>query len=373
MDRINGKLGFGFMRLPMNDGQVDTDETCRMVDAFLSAGFNYFDTAHGYIDGKSEQALKVCLTGRYPRDRYVLTDKLTDQYFRSEAEIRPFFQQQLEICGVEYFDFYLMHSQNRKTYPHFKACRAYETAFSLKAEGKVRHVGISFHDTAEYLERILMEYPQIEVVQLQFNYLDYEDPTVQSRKCYEVCRKYGKPVFVMEPVKGGNLVKLPQAAEEELRGLNGGSMASYAIRFAAGFPGIEMVLSGMSDMAQVTDNTGFMKNFIPLNETEMAAVERVRTIFRGMCLIACTGCRYCVAGCPVHIAIPELFAAMNAKRLYRDWNADFYYNTVHTAPGQRASDCVKCGRCENSCPQHLPIRQLLTDVAEEFEAAGTTT
>ena len=209
MNRIKKNFGFGYMRLPMKNGEVDTAETCRMVDAFLEAGFNYFDTAHGYLDGKSELALKSCLTSRYPRDRYVLTNKLTDAYFKEEADIRPFFESQLAACGVDYFDFYLMHSQNRKTLPHFKRCRAYEAAFALKAEGKVRHVGISFHDKAEMLEQILTEYPQIEVVQIQFNYVDYDDPAVQSRKCYEVCRKFNKPVLVMEPVKGGNLVNLP--------------------------------------------------------------------------------------------------------------------------------------------------------------------
>lgn len=368
MERIKKNFGFGFMRLPMKDGEVDTAQTCQMVDAFLDEGFNYFDTAHGYLDGKSERALKTCLTSRYPRDRYVLTDKLTDAYFKSEAEIRPFFESQLDICGVEYFDFYLMHAQNKNTFRHFKECHAYETAFALKAEGKVRHVGISFHDTAEFLEQILTEYPQIEVVQLQFNYLDYDDPTVQSRKCYEVCRKYGKPVFIMEPVKGGNLVKLPEAAKAVLDDLHGGSPASYAIRFAASFPGVAMVLSGMSDMQQMRENTSFMRSFTPLNETELAAIEQVKTIFRGMNLIPCTGCRYCVAGCPTHIAIPDLlFALMNANQLHHDWNADYYYTQVHTAPGRKASDCVKCGRCEDACPQHLPIRQLLMDVAEDFE------
>lgn len=260
-----------------------------------------------------------------------------------------------------------MHAQNKNTFRHFKECHAYETAFALKTEGKVRHVGISFHDTAEFLEQILTEYPQIEVVQLQFNYLDYDDPTVQSRKCYEVCRKYGKPVFIMEPVKGGNLVKLPEVAKAVLDDLHGESPASYAIRFASSFPGVAMVLSGMSDMQQMRENTSFMQSFTPLNETELAAIEQVKTIFRGMNLIPCTGCRYCVAGCPTHIAIPDLFALMNAKQLHHDWNADYYYTQVHTAPGRKASDCVKCGRCEDTCLQHLPIRQLLMDVAEEFE------
>ena len=199
MENIKKNFGFGCMRLPMKDGEVDIPETNRMVDAFLEAGFNYFDTAHGYIDGKSEKALKECLTNRYPRDRYILTNKLTNFYFKREEDIRPFLESQLEACGVEYFDIYLMHAQTAEVFQYFKSCRAYETAFQLKEEGKVRHVGISFHDTAEVLEQILSEYPQIEVVQLQFNYLDYEDPAVQGRRCYEVCRKFGKPIIVMEP------------------------------------------------------------------------------------------------------------------------------------------------------------------------------
>ena len=186
MDRIKKNFGFGCMRLPMIGEEVDIEQTKQMVDAFLDAGFNYFDTAHGYIQGKSEKALKTCLTSRYPREKYILTDKLTANYFKTEADIRPFFESQLEICGVEYFDFYLMHAQGLVNYDHFKECRAYETAFALKKEGKIRHVGISFHDRAEVLERILTEYPEIEVVQIQFNYVDYDDPAVQSRKCYEV-------------------------------------------------------------------------------------------------------------------------------------------------------------------------------------------
>ena len=237
MDRIKKNFGFGCMRLPMIGEEVDIEQTKQMVDAFLDAGFNYFDTAHGYIQGKSEKALKTCLTRRYPREKYILTDKLTANYFKTEADIRPFFESQLEICGVEYFDFYLMHAQGLVNYDHFKECRAYETAFELKKEGKIRHVGISFHDRAEVLERILTEYPEIEVVQIQFNYVDYDDPAVQSRKCYEVCRKFNKPVIVMEPVKGGNLVNLPEVAKAVLEDLHGGSPASYAIRFVAGFPG----------------------------------------------------------------------------------------------------------------------------------------
>lgn len=366
MEKIKKNFGFGCMRLPMKDGEVDREETCRMVDAFLESGFNYFDTAHGYLDGKSELALKDCLTGRYPRNRYLLTNKLTNSFFQKQEDIRPFLESQLEACGVAYFDFYLMHAQNAEVFKYFKECRAYETAFEMKAEGKIRHVGLSFHDRPEVLEQILTEYPQIEIVQIQFNYVDYDNPTVQSRACYEVCRKFGKPVIVMEPVKGGNLVNLPERAAEILRELHGGSLASYAIRFAAGFPGIRMVLSGMSSLAQMQDNISYMKNFVPLNKCELAAIEDVQEVFNGLHLIPCTACRYCTEGCPQHIAIPDLFATMNSKKLYKDWNADYYYG-MHTGPGRRASDCLKCGKCEKACPQHLPIRQLLEDVAKEFE------
>lgn len=364
---IKKNFGFGCMRLPMHGDTVDNAEFCRMIDRFISEGFNYFDTAHGYLGGKSEIAIRECLTSRYPREAYLLTNKLTSSFFKCEADIRPFFEEQLKICGVEYFDFYLMHSQNRDSYEKFKACRAYETAFELKKEGLVRHVGLSFHDTAEVLDRILTENPAVEVVQIQLNYADFDDPAVQSRLCYEVCRKHQKPVIVMEPVKGGTLVNLPEAALNVLHELEGGSPASYAIRFAASFEGIEMVLSGMSNAEQMEDNLSFMKDFRPLDENERAALVKVCAILHTNNLIPCTACRYCTDGCPMHISIPDLFACMNAKQIYRDWNADFYYNSVHTVNGGKASDCIACGKCEEICPQHLQIRELLRDVAAQFE------
>ena len=367
MDGVKKNFGFGCMRLPMVNGEVDIEEMNRMVDAFLENGFNYFDTAHGYLQGKSEKALKISLADRYDRSRFILTNKLTNFFFKKEEEIRPFFEQQLKDCGVEYFDYYLMHAQGADSFRFFKSCRAYETAFALKAEGKIKHVGISFHDTADVLEQILTEYPQIEVVQIQFNYVDYDDPAVESRKCYEMCRKYGKPVIVMEPVKGGNLVNLPQSAKNIFDELGENSPASYAIRFAAGFEGIDMVLSGMSSLQQMADNISYMKEFQPLNDNEMEAVAKVQEIFKSMNLIPCTACRYCEAGCPKKIAIPDLFAVMNTKQIYHDWNADYYYSNVHTSQGRKASDCVKCGKCEKACPQHLEIRRLLEDVAKEFE------
>ena len=361
---VKGKLGFGCMRLPMNGDQVDHEHFSRMVDAYLEAGFNYFDTAHGYLDGKSETALRDCLTSRHPRESYVLTNKLSTLYFNSQEEIRPLFESQLAACGVEYFDFYLMHAQSKSRHEKYIACHAYDVAAQLLAEGKIRHLGISFHDTAEVLEQILTDCPQIEVVQLQFNYVDYEDISVQARQCYEVCRRHGKPVLVMEPVKGGSLVKLPEAAQKVFDGLNGGSNASYAIRYAAGFEGIMMVLSGMSDLEQMNDNISFMKDFQPLNEQEQAAVAEVCRIFRSMELIPCTACRYCTEVCPTGIAIPDLFACMNNRKLF---NAGGGYYGSYTRNGNKASDCVKCGQCEAICPQKLPIRQLLADVAAEFE------
>lgn len=367
------KLGFGCMRLPMSEGTVggegvvDTRQVCAMVDAFLEQGFCYFDTAHGYIAQKSEPTVRQCLVERHPRDRYLLTDKLSGTFFQTEEEIRPFFESQLEITGAGYFDFYLMHALNANQYQKFTECNAFQVAQQLKNEGKIRHVGISFHDTPEVLEQILSEHPEIEVVQIQFNYADLEDPKVQSLAVYEVCRRHGKPVIVMEPVKGGNLVKLPDDARAVLDALHGGSPASYAIRFAAGFPGMLMVLSGMSTPEQVQDNISFMKDFKPLDETELAAIAKVQEIFRSKNLIPCTGCRYCTDGCPKQIAIPELFATMNAKQIHHDWHTDYYYNAVYALPGHKASDCVKCGKCESVCPQHLPIRQLLENVANEFE------
>lgn len=366
-DEVKKNFGFGCMRLPMNGGEIDYAEFNKMIDVFIESGFNYFDTAHGYHSGKSETALRDCLVARYPRDKFILTNKLTQPYFNSEADVRPFFESQLKICGVDYFDFYLMHAQSKEIFSHFKKCRAYEQALEFKAEGKIKHFGISFHDTADVLDEILSEYPQVEVVQIQLNYVDYDDPAVQSRKCLEVCNKHKKPVIVMEPVKGGNLVNLPDDAKKYFEKLGSASTASYAIRFAAGQKGVFMVLSGMSDMAQMNDNISYMKEFKPLEEKEMRAVQNVCAVFNGMNLIPCTACRYCTDGCPKNISIPDLFACMNTKKHYHDWNADYYYNEVHTKNRGKASDCIKCGKCENACPQHLPIRDLLEEVAKEFE------
>ncbi|MBQ9510229.1 MAG: aldo/keto reductase [Clostridia bacterium] len=366
---INGNFGFGCMRLPMNGEEVDYGQFCKMADAFIDAGFNYFDTAHGYINGKSETAIRDCVAKRHDRSEFLLTNKLTAPYFNSQQDIRPFFESQLRNCGVEYFDFYLMHAQNANNYQKYKSCRAYETAYEFKKEGLIKHLGLSFHDKASVLDMILTEHPEIEIVQIQFNYVDYEDASVEGRKVYEVCEKHNKPMIVMEPVKGGNLVNLPEAASEVFRSLGGGSNASYAIRFAASFPNMAMVLSGMSSIGQMNDNISFMRDFKPLDERELEAVAKVCAIFKKMDLIPCTSCRYCVEEnhCPKDILIPDMFASLNAHEAFHNWNTSFYYNQVLTRGHGKASDCIKCGKCEKVCPQHLQIRKLLEQVATTFE------
>lgn len=361
------KLGFGCMRLPMIGDEVDYDEFCRMIDYYMDAGFSYFDTAHGYLSGKSETAIRDCLVSRYPRESYTLTDKLSGGYFKKEADIRPLFEEQLRATGVDYFDYYLMHAQSEQSYQHFTECNAYEAASRLKAEGKIRHLGLSFHDKAEVLDKILHEHPEVEIVQIQFNYADYENPDVEGRKVYEVCRKHKKPVLIMEPVKGGALVKLPPEAEKIFADFGtGASAASYAVRFAASFEGVFMVLSGMSDMEQMRDNVATMSEFVPFSREEYHAVWKVRDILNEIEGISCTACRYCVEECPKHIMIPDLFGCYNSKKQFDDSESSLHYET-YTKNNGKASDCIGCKQCESICPQHLPITDYLKETAELFE------
>ena len=364
-DEVKGSLGFGCMRLQMNGEEVDRAEFCRMVDAFLGAGCNYFDTAHGYIDGKSEPALRACLTSRYPREAYVLADKLTPWLFEEEAQIRPLFERQLEACGVEYFDFYLFHAVSRPRYEHFEKCHAFEAVRALKEEGRIRHIAMSFHDRPEVLDEILSAHPEIEAVQLQLNYLDYDDPAVQSKACYDVAAKHGKPVIVMEPVKGGLLANPPREALDILAELGEGSAASKAIRYAASFPAVFMTLSGMGNLAMMEDNLHAGGNQKPYGPEELAVFDRARKEIRRVRQIPCTACNYCADVCPKEIRISQCFRAYNrvlAAELTRG-----EAKSLLPTEGGAAADCIGCGACEGVCPQEIPIREHLATVARKLK------
>ena len=358
-------FGFGCMRLPMIDKEVDHKQFCEMIDLFMENGFTYYDTARVYIQGKSELALKECLVKRYPRESFIIADKLSGSCFEKQEDIIPFFNSQLEALGVEYIDYYLMHCQMQRNYDKFMNAKAYEIASQLKKEGKIKHLGFSFHDNAEFLEKILIDHPEVEFVQIQFNYLDYDSVNVESKKCYDVCRKYNKDVIIMEPVKGGELVNLPLKAQEIINKLEKGSNASYAIRFAASFDGVIMVLSGMSDLNQMKDNISYMKDFKPLTDYEKQELFKVAEVIKENKLIPCTGCRYCVDGCPKQIKIPDMFSILNTKILNKNYNPNAYKEL--TVSSGLASDCIKCGLCEKECPQNLPIRELLEKVNKELK------
>lgn len=368
------KLGFGMMRLPLTNGNdqtsIDLPQVEKMVDAFIDRGFTYFDTAYMYHDYTSECAAKTVLTDRYPRDAYTLTSKLPIALMPEAGRQEDIFQEQLRKCGVEYFDYYLLHNLGQENYRKAQELGSFEFVAGLKAAGKVRHTGFSFHDSAELLNRILTEHPEIELVQLQINYLDWDNESIQSRKCLETARAHGKQVIVMEPVKGGTLAALPEAAAELMRGYAPErSLPSWAIRFAASQEGVMTVLSGMSSMEQLLDNTGYMQDFAPLSSEEYAIVRQVTDILKSSPAIRCTACRYCVEGCPVDIPIPEYFALYNAEKeaLNKGFSAQAAYYDNLTKTGGKASDCIQCGQCAAACPQKLPIPALMKLVAETFE------
>ena len=378
MDIFNNakKLGFGLMRLPRLDpadeGSIDLEQTKQMVDTFLQRGFTYFDTAWMYCAFKSENAVKDVLTSRHPRESYTLATKLHAAYIHSLDDRDAIFNTQREKTGVDYFDYYLLHDMGAERYEIYKKYDCLSWIAEKKRQGLIKHMGFSFHDTAEVLDQILTEHPEMEFVQLQINYLDWDSEGVQSRKCYEVATKHGKPVIVMEPVKGGTLAKLPAAAEKLLRQADPeASVPSWAVRFAAGLPNVKMVLSGMSSTEQLLDNTGFMQDFVPLTQQEQAVIAQVVDTINASIAIPCTGCAYCTEGCPMHIAIPKYFSLYNAD-LQELKDKDFtsqgaYYDNLTLKFG-KASDCIACGQCESVCPQHLPIIENLKRVAKQFEA-----
>ena len=378
MDIFNNakKLGFGLMRLPRldpnNEGSIDLEQTKQMVDTFLQRGFTYFDTAWMYCAFKSENAVKDALTSRHPRESYTLATKLHAAYIHSLDDRDAIFNTQREKTGVDYFDYYLLHDVGVEHYEIYKKYDCFAWIAEKKRQGLIKHMGFSFHDTAEVLDKILTEHPEMEFVQLQINYLDWDSEGVQSRKCYEVATKHGKPVIVMEPVKGGTLAKLPAAAEALLRQADpGASIPSWAVRFAASLPNVKMVLSGMSSTEQLLDNTGYMQDFAPLTQQEQAVIAQVVDSINASIAIPCTGCAYCTEGCPMHIAIPKYFSLYNAEMQElkeKDFTSQgtYYYNL--TLKFGKASDCIACGQCESVCPQHLPIIENLKRVAKQFEA-----
>lgn len=361
-DKVKKNLGFGCMRLKMDGDKVDYPEFCRMIDAFIGAGFNYFDTAHGYIDGKSETAIRDCLVARYNREDYVLANKLSDWYFETEEDILPLFKSQLTLCGVDYFDFYLIHSVTKESYEKHKRCNSFRFLSELKSRGKIRNIAMSFHDTADVLDMILSEQPCIEAVQLQINYLDYDDPAVQSKACYDVAVKHGKKVIVMEPVKGGYLANPPKKAAEVFDNLASGSYASFALRYAASFPEVFMVLSGMGNSDMMQDNINSFAEFKPLSENELRATDRAREIIREVVQIPCTKCNYCGEVCPSNIPISDIFAVYN-KHLSAKITRQEAKSSL-PKDGSQATDCIKCGKCEKICPQNIKIKDHLETISK---------
>ena len=370
------KLGFGLMRLPAVDeadkSKVDVERVCHLADRFLAEGFTYFDTAACYHSGNSEQAFREEVAKRYPREAYTITDKLSLFMLKEASEMPGFFEKQLENCGVEYFDYYLLHALDEGAAKQAEEWGAFDFMLEKKAKGLVKHVGFSFHDKAEVLDKILTRHPEMEYVQLQLNYADWEDSEVQSRKCYEVCVKYGKPVLVMEPIKGGMLANVPAEAEALLKGARPEmSVASWAIRFAASQENVFMVLSGMSDEQQVEDNLSYMKDFAPLSDEEKDLVAKSAAIIKSKEKVPCTGCRYCTDGCPMKIAIPDYFKLLNRISMFGEGQLasakSIYKDRTEKEGHGKASDCVGCRQCEEHCPQHLPITEYLEEAAKTFE------
>lgn len=372
----NKKLGFGLMRMPTidpsNDADVDVEQVKAMVDQFIARGFTYFDTAWMYNGFASESVAKRALVDRYPRESFTLATKLHAAFFNSLEDRDKVFNEQLQKTGAGYFDYYLLHGIEESMLPKYEQFDCFNWLLEKKQQGLVKHAGFSYHDSAKLLDEILTRHPEMEFVQLQINYLDWESKWVQSRACYEVCVRHGKPVIVMEPVKGGTLAKVPEEVKALFKNADSkASVPSWAIRFAASLPHVMVVLSGMSNLAQMEDNTGFMSDFKPLTEDEKALCFQAAGIINSQIAVPCTGCSYCTGGCPMNIAIPQYFSIYNEDMredlAEKGWTINFTNYAILGGKFGKASDCIQCGQCESVCPQHLTIINFLKDVAKHYE------
>ncbi len=366
------KLGFGLMRLPETDGRIDIDKVAQMADAYMASGFNYFDTAYVYHGGNSEKVVKEAIVKRFPRESFTIATKLPAWFLHSPEDRDKVFQEQLDRCGVDYFDFYLLHSlEDGNNYDTYEKYDCFNWGIKKREEGKIRHFGFSFHGTPELLVQVLDKHPEIEFVQIQLNYADWDNKIVHSGELYEILRDRNIPMIIMEPAKGGKLACLDDECAEILKAIRPGkSLASWAFRYVGSLPGIATILSGMSTPEQMEDNINTFKDFEPLSEEELAAIDKVKEIMNRVELAGCTSCKYCVEGCPMGISIPDVISAVNTKRKFPgDMRPQFFYNGL-VDRYSHASDCIACGQCEGVCPQHLPIISLMQEAVEKFESEG---
>lgn len=360
------KLGFGLMRLPEKDGVIDHEHVCKMVDKYMEAGMNYFDTAYVYHGGKSEVAAREALVKRYPREDFMVATKLPAWEIKKEEDIERIFSEQLERLGVDYFDFYLLHSiEEGNNYDVYVKYDCFKWGLQKKAEGKIKHFGFSFHGSPELLTEILDKHPEVEFVQIQLNYLDRTNPVVRSQELYDILHERNIPIIVMEPVRGGALASMAPEIEDIFKKKRPeSSVASWALRFVGSLPGVMTILSGMSNEEQMNDNIGTFANFEPLSDEEFAIVNQVTDEILRIPQIGCTACKYCCDGCPMKISIPDVFRTINTLRRYPDdWRSKNFYSGLIQRSG-KASDCIGCGQCERVCPQHLPIIDLMKEASE---------